>query len=70
MKKLPLFLSILFALAKGMTGELAAQNTSLDKLVKIEEPKVVEWRRDFHEHPELSNREFGTSKKVADHLRS
>ncbi len=70
MKKLPLFLSILFALAQGTTGGLAAQNTSLDKLVKIEEPKVVEWRRDFHEHPELSNREFQTSQKVADHLRS
>ncbi len=33
-------------------------------------PKVVEWRRDLHEHPELSNREFRTAKLVADHLRS
>ncbi len=32
--------------------------------------KVIEWRRYFHEHPELSNREFNTAKKVADHLRS
>ncbi|MFZ2236104.1 MAG: amidohydrolase [Dokdonella sp.] len=30
---------------------------------------IVEWRRDFHEHPELSNREVQTSKKVADALR-
>ena len=32
--------------------------------------KVVEWRRDIHENPELSNREFRTAEKVADHLRS
>lgn len=30
--------------------------------------KVVAWRRDIHQHPELSNREFRTSKIVADHL--
>ena len=33
-------------------------------------PKVIEWRHDIHEFPELSNREFRTSKKVADHLES
>jgi amidohydrolase len=32
--------------------------------------KVVAWRRDFHQHPELGNREFRTSKIVADHLRA
>jgi amidohydrolase len=34
------------------------------------EPKTIAWRRDFHEHPELGNREFRTAKIVADHLRS
>lgn len=34
------------------------------------EPKVIEWRRDFHHHPELSNREFRTAEKVAAHLRA
>ena len=34
------------------------------------ESKVIEWRRDFHEHPELSNREFETAKKIAQHLKS
>ncbi len=33
------------------------------------QPKVVAWRRDIHEHPELGNREFRTSRLVADHLR-
>jgi len=31
-------------------------------------PKVVAWRRDLHEHPELSNREVRTAKLVADEL--
>ena len=34
------------------------------------EPQVVAWRRDFHQNPELGNREFRTSKIVADHLRA
>src|SRR5260370_26763174 len=33
-------------------------------------PKVIAWRRDIHQHPELSNREVRTAKIVADHLRS
>ena len=32
-------------------------------------PKVITWRRDIHQHPELSNREVRTSKLVADHLK-
>lgn len=31
-------------------------------------PKVVAWRRDIHQHPELGNREVRTAKLVADHL--
>ncbi len=31
-------------------------------------PQITAWRRDFHEHPELSNREVRTSKIVADTL--
>jgi len=30
----------------------------------------VAWRRDIHEHPELSNRETRTAELVAQHLRS
>jgi amidohydrolase len=30
---------------------------------------VISWRRDIHQHPELSNREFRTSKLIADHLK-
>jgi len=33
-------------------------------------PKVIAWRRDVHQNPELGNREVRTAKLVADHLRS
>lgn len=32
------------------------------------EQKVIEWRRDLHQHPELSNREFRSAKVIAQHL--
>jgi amidohydrolase len=44
----------------------AAISAAVDAL----EPKVIAWRRDLHQNPELGNREFRTSKIVADHLRS
>jgi amidohydrolase len=34
------------------------------------ENKVIEWRRHFHQFPELSNREFNTGAKVASYLKS
>jgi amidohydrolase len=33
-------------------------------------PQLIEWRRDFHQHPELSNREERTSRLVAERLRA
>ena len=33
------------------------------------ESQVIDWRRDIHRNPELSNRETRTAKKVATHLR-
>ena len=41
----------------------------VDKSADRIEPKVIEWRRHFHQFPELSNREFKTAEKVAEHLR-
>jgi len=34
------------------------------------EKKVIKWRHEIHQNPELSNREFNTSKMVAEHLKS
>ena len=44
-------------------------NARLDAAIGRLEPRVIEWRRDFHQNPELSNREFRTSKIVAEHLK-
>ena len=64
----------LVALALTASGTAAAQDApslaSLDPAFRAVEPKVVEWRRDFHQHPELSNRETQTAAKVAAHLTS
>lgn len=62
-----LTMSPLFA---GNPGGNAALKTQIDALADKVEEKVIAWRRDLHEHPELSNREFETSKKVAAHLKS
>ena len=42
----------------------------LDTAIDALEPQMIEWRRDFHRHPELGNREIRTSGIVAKHLRS
>ncbi len=42
----------------------------IDRLSSAIEAKAIAWRRDFHQHPELGNREFRTSKIVAAHLKS
>jgi amidohydrolase len=42
----------------------------VDQMAKEMEPKVIEWRRNFHQYPELSNRETKTAAKVAEHLKS
>ncbi|AUN31356.1 amidohydrolase [Niveispirillum cyanobacteriorum] len=36
---------------------------------KALEAKIIAWRRDIHQHPELGNREVRTAKLVADHLK-
>ena len=54
----------------GLSQAPSSLNKKIDKLAKSVEKKVIDWRRDFHEHPELSNREFKTAEKVAKHLRS
>jgi amidohydrolase len=43
--------------------------SQLDTLAAEAQPQVVEWRRWFHENPELSNREFNTAKKIEEILR-
>jgi len=46
-------------------SSLNAQSISADL-----EQKVIQWRHEIHQNPELSNREFKTAEKVANHLKS
>ncbi|THV58296.1 amidohydrolase [Flagellimonas alvinocaridis] len=55
-------------LASGLS--LWAQDAKLEKDYQNIESKVIEWRRDIHQNPELSNREFKTAEKIAKHLKS
>ena len=47
-----------------------AQSSKFDKDYSAIESKVIEWRRDIHQNPELSNQEFKTAAKIAAHLKS
>jgi amidohydrolase len=68
MKKL---LTLLFCLSvfEGFTQNPASNKAVTAKANAIES-KVIAWRRDFHEHPELGNREVRTSGIIAKHLQS
>ena len=64
-----LLISILtFSFIVAQTPERV--NKQIDKIADKIEKKVIKWRRDIHQNPELSNREFKTAAKVAKHLRS
>ena len=64
MKKISVFLLLLSSFAFGdLKVELEEEINPLMK-------KVISWRHNLHQFPELSNREYKTSKKVASHLRS
>ncbi|MFM8846096.1 MAG: amidohydrolase [Gammaproteobacteria bacterium] len=72
LSKSPVFLFFgVVAVLSFAAGEAAAQDlhARLDAAISKLEPQVIEWRRDFHQNPELSNREFRTAKIVAEHLK-
>ena len=54
------------------TAPVAASSLSaqIDTAALAIEARLIAWRRDFHAHPELGNREFRTAGIVADHLRA
>lgn len=68
MKKilLPFYMSLFVVPALAQRTVQEKIDAGADKL----EQKTIAWRRDFHEHPELGNREVRTARIIADHLRS
>ncbi len=66
--------NLLLTLCCALTLPVFAQTNPFKDIVNKKadslQSQVVAWRRDFHEHPELGNREIRTSGIVADYLRS
>jgi amidohydrolase len=61
-----LLIIVIEAFSQSGTDKLkAGAMLAADKI----EAKCIAWRRDIHQHPELGNREFRTSKLVAEHLK-
>lgn len=62
----------LLAVSLLLLAPLAAQAQQRPEVAVAAEklkPQVLAWRRDFHQHPELGNRETRTAGIVAAHLR-
>jgi amidohydrolase len=62
-----LFLCSLCQPISGQTANPLAGD--VDRLTTETKQLVIGWRRDFHQHPELGNRETRTSKIIADELK-
>ncbi len=65
MNKLMLFFPLLISIS--ISADL---KSDLEKQINPLMDKVIEWRHDIHQNPELSNREYRTAKKIEAHLRS
>ncbi|WP_342646042.1 amidohydrolase [Mucilaginibacter sp. CSA2-8R] len=68
MKKLYIFaLSLYTTVSMAQTDAVKA---NIAKKADAMQAKLVTWRRDFHEHPELGNHETRTAGIIASHLKS
>ena len=65
-RKTVLLSALLCALAPLAQAQDAAQRPEVAAAATRLQQQVVDWRRDFHAHPELSNREERTAAKVAE----
>jgi amidohydrolase len=61
------FLIILATAHRPVSAETIGQ--AIEREATAVDAKMIAWRRDIHEHPELGNREFRTSALVAEHLK-
>jgi amidohydrolase len=63
-----LLLALLIAPVPVLAQAPSTLHAEIDRRAKELEGKAVAWRRDFHQHPELSNRETRTARVIAEHL--
>ncbi len=69
MQRIALSIGVFLGFGLPMTG-IADLGETIDDEANALAEQVIAWRRDIHQHPELSNREFRTSRLVAEHLRA
>ena len=63
------FAAISIVLASASLAAAGPLHDVLDREAKSIEARMIAWRRDIHQNPELGNREFRTSALVAAHLK-
>ena len=63
------FLIVLLACTTAYGQSQPRRQSQIEQMAKAIEPKVIEWRRHFHQNPELSNRETKTATRIAEHLK-
>lgn len=68
MKHLVLILFISLIGLSSVIGQQKDLSKLIDQYAQEYEAEVIEWRRHFHQYPELSNREFNTAKKIIEIL--
>lgn len=68
--RLALTILLVLTLPRCLPSQTPRLSTEIDRRAAQIEGKVVAWRRDIHEHPELSNRETRTAALIAQHLRA
>ncbi|HUQ11548.1 MAG TPA: amidohydrolase [Steroidobacteraceae bacterium] len=62
-------MAIIALLVSSGTAAAADVESVIEKETGAVDAKIIAWRRDFHQNPELSNRETRTSRLVAEHLK-
>jgi amidohydrolase len=62
--------AVCLLIALGLPARAAEPARELQAAIEGIRPRVIEWRRDIHRNPELSNREVRTARLVAEHLQS
>jgi len=76
----PVYISLFITLLLSFSDKIKAQDNNASNLATLEaeintrsaaiEKKLIGWREDIHQHPELGDAEIRTSKLVADHLKA
>jgi len=64
------FVTLSLLLAPSLYAQNSDSHSQIDRRAEALEDQVIEWRRHFHEHPELSNRETETAAYIAERLRA